>query len=43
MYSLSFDKINVIIVCCKDIYSRHCIEKVTIITSTQEWSLLSLI
>ena len=23
MYGLSFDKINVIIACCKDIYCRH--------------------
>ena len=43
MYGLSFDKINVIIACCKDIYCRHCIEKVTIITSTHKLSVLSLI
>ena len=27
MYSLSFDKINVIIACCEDIYGRHGIKK----------------
>ena len=29
MYGLSFDKINVIIACCKDIYGRYCIQKST--------------
>ena len=27
MYGLSFDKVNVIIACCEDIYGRHCIKK----------------
>ena len=27
MYGLSFDKINVIIACCEDIYGRQCIKK----------------
>ena len=26
MYGLSFDKIDLIIDCCKDIYSRYCIQ-----------------
>ena len=40
-YGLSFDKINVIIACCKDIYSRYCIQKK--ITSTNNLLLSSLI
>ena len=27
MYGLSFDKINVIIACCKVIYDGHCVKK----------------
>ena len=27
MYGLSFDKMNVIIACCDDIFSRYCIQK----------------
>ena len=27
MYGLSFDKINVIIACCKVIHGRHCVKK----------------
>ena len=27
MYDLSFDKINVIIACCEDVYGRYCIQK----------------
>ena len=26
MFGLSFDKIDLIIACCKDIYSRYCIQ-----------------
>ena len=35
--------VNVIIVCCEDIYGRHCVKKVTMITSTHKLSLSSLI
>ena len=34
MYGLSFDKINVIIACCEEIYGRYCTKKVKMITST---------
>ena len=27
MYGLSFDKINIIIACCEDIYGHYCIQK----------------
>ena len=27
MYGLSFEKINVIIACCEDIYGRYCTKK----------------
>ena len=27
MYGLSFDKINVIIACCEEIYGRYCTKK----------------
>ena len=27
MYGLSFDKANVVIACCKDIYGRYCIQE----------------
>ena len=43
MECLSFDKVNVIIACCEDIYGRHCIKKVTMIASTHKLSLSSLI
>ena len=43
MECLSFDKVNVIIACCEDIYGRHCIKKVTMIASSHKLSLSSLI
>ena len=42
-YGLSFDKINVIIICCEDINGRYCIKKVTMMTSTLYFRLSSLI
>jgi len=41
--NLSFDKINVIIAFSEDIYGRYCIKKVTMITSTDNLPLSSLI
>ena len=40
---LRFDKINAIIAFCEEIYGRYCIKKVTMITSTHNLPLLSLI
>ena len=42
-YGLSFDQINVIIMCCEEIYGRYCIKKVTMMTSTLYFPLSSLI
>ena len=43
MYGLSFDKISVIIACSEGIYGRYRIKKVTMITSTHNLALSSLI
>ena len=43
MYSLSFDKINVVIACYDDIFGRHSINKAAMITSTHNLLLPSLI
>ena len=43
MYSLSFDKINVIITSYDDIFGRYSIKKATMITSTHNLLLPSLI
>ena len=34
MYRSSTDKFHIIIAYCEDIYGRHCIEKITTLTST---------
>ena len=42
MYGLSFDKINVIIACCEDIYGCTALKNVTMITSTHNLLLSSI-